>query len=338
MKIKIFILTVLFIFHQTPGGHSQTTVPAKIRYWDLPSGSNIAYFFFQGREPRKPVPIIYLHGGPGGFVTSKDTAVFSKLADDGYDVFLYDQVGGGKSARLKNIREYTVDRHVEDLEAIIDRIGAPKVIFIGHSWGASLAPLYLARHPDRVEKLIFSGPGGMIPKNFDFFAPLPDSVRLKNRESKRHSVSEYLEPVGLKRYEKICTHASFGRKIASDREADSLLDCFMINKSKIDSKRINLPPNQIFEGGSGAYSHIRTGMFINKGKDRRNILSNIDIPVLILLGESDNIAWGGVADYLHVFKNIKLIIIPDSGHSVFSCQPGLCLKLTRQFLSLPGKQ
>jgi proline iminopeptidase len=332
------VLTVfltLFFSYQSFGILLQSKCPEKIRYWDLPTGSKIAYFYFQGKEPRKPTPVIYLHGGPGGNVTSRDTSVFSKLSNDGYDVYLYDQVGGGNSARLQNIRQYTIERHVRDLEAIIELIGAAKVIFIGHSWGASLAPLYLANHPDRVEKLIFSGPGGMIPKNFDFFTPLPDSVKLKNRESKPHSFSEYPDRAGLKRYNKICSYASFGIRIASDREADSLLNCMMMNRSRIDNNCKDLTDTLKFEGQGGAYANIRTSRFIKKGKDKRKILSNINIPVLILLGESDNLPWACVADYLKVFKNIKLVIIPKSGHSVFSYQPEICLKLTREFLVLP---
>jgi proline iminopeptidase len=211
----------------------QTSPSDTTKYWNLPAGSRIAYYYYRGEIPRKPFPIIYLHGGPGGFVTSEDISVFSKLADDGYDVYLYDQIGGGKSNRLNNIREYTLKRHLKDLEAIIDIIGASRVIFIGHSWGASLAPLYVAKHSDKVEKLIFSGPGGMIPKKYeDPFIPLPDSVKLKNRMTDKHFASEYLDPAAYKRFNKIRNYAAFGLKIASDNEIDSLLDCLMTNKAK----------------------------------------------------------------------------------------------------------
>ncbi len=338
MKHILISIIILFTFGPTFGTIPPSKTPENYQFWDLPTGSRIAYHFIKGHEPRNPVPVIYLHGGPGGFVTSQDISVFSKLADDGYDVYLYDQIGSGKSARLRNIREYTVKRHLKDLEAIVDLTGASKIIFIGHSWGASLAPLYLAEHPEKVEKLIFSGPGGIIPKNMtDFFIPLPDSVKLKNRETSRHVASEYLEPAAYRRFTKISNYAGFGIKIASDHEIDSLLDCFMTNLSKQKSKRTNLPCSPSFEKGSGGYAHFRTGLHIEKGKDKRDILRNLNTPVMILLGESDPIQWSCIADYLKVFKNVKFIIIPESGHSVFSCQPEMCLKLTREFLSVPGE-
>jgi proline iminopeptidase len=338
MKHILISILIICIYWSTFGTILPSTTADTILFWELPTGSRIAYYFIKGNEPRKPIPIIYLHGGPGGFVDSQDISVFSKLANDGYDVYLYDQIGSGKSARLHNIREYTVKRHLKDLEAIVDIIDASKVIFIGHSWGASLAPAYLGEHPERVEKLIFSGPGGIIPKNLkDFFMPLPDSIKLKNRETAKHLASDYLEPSAYRRFSRINTYSSFGIKIASDREIDSLLDCFMTNLSKQKSKRMNLSCSTSFESGSGGYSHFRTELFMDRGKDKRDILRNLNTPVMILLGESDPIQWSCISDYLKVFKNVKFIIIPESGHSVFTCQPEMCLKLTREFLSLPNK-
>jgi hypothetical protein len=67
---------------------------------------------------------------------------------------------------------------------------------------------------------------------------------LKNRDSIKHFASEYLDPVALKRYNKIANYAGLGIRIASDKEIDSLVDCFMTNKSKLRAKKINLPINQ----------------------------------------------------------------------------------------------
>jgi len=99
---------------------------------------------------------------------------------------------------------------------------------------------------------------------------------------------------------------------------------------------ISLPPGN-FKGVCGGYSNVRTGKYLNKGKDQRSILKKCNIPVLILLGECDNLQWAYIEDYLKVFKKSKLIIIPNSGHTVFSYQPDLCLKLTREFLTFTEK-
>lgn len=108
------------------------------QYWDLQTGSKIAYTLVAAKGKRKPCPIIYLQGGPGGFISDRNIQVLAPLSEDGFDIYLYDQVGSGLSERLSNINEYTADRHKKDLEKIIEKIGSEKVILIAQSWGAIL--------------------------------------------------------------------------------------------------------------------------------------------------------------------------------------------------------
>jgi proline iminopeptidase len=315
----------------------QTKIPENLQYWDLSTGSKIAYVYFKGKEPRKPYPIIFLHGGPGSHVTSTTIKVLSKLTDDGYDIYFYDQVGCGESERLKNIREYTVERHVKDLEAIIDKIGAEKVILIAHSWGATLAPIYVAKHPDKIEKLIFSGPGGILPKDYINLRTIsaPDSIKLKRNYKKKYEPLSYLDKKSLRRKYHIEFFADrFGIKIASDKEFDGLLDIWMKNMNKNNPCDSTLLDTINYEGGSGGYCNVRTAKrFYKKTEENTSEkLKNCKIPLLILLGECDNLPWTCVNDYLQVFKNTKLVIIPNSGHTVYSYQPELTLKLIRDFL------
>lgn len=325
-NIKLNLLLIFFFLASSLTGQDANSY--KNNFWSLPTGSRISYYFFEGKQPSKKTPIIYLHGGPGGYITKKNLEVFQQLSNDGYDVYLYDQVGGGKSERLENIMEYSVERHLSDLEAIVDTICHSKVIFIAHSWGASLAPLYLNKHPNRVEKMIFSGPGGIIPKNFNYKLNAPDSLNLSpiiNNNKSR------LDSKGYKRLFKIYHKALKGKKIATDNEIDSLLDC-MIQKTtfNIGSDSVNI---ESYEIGAGGYSNCITAEFLSKGRDIRNDLKKNNIPILILLGENDNLPWACVDDYLVTFKNCKLEVIPQAGHMVFNYQPDLCLKLVRKFLN-----
>jgi len=115
-------------------------VPPDVAFWDLPTGSRIAYREVAAIASAKKAPVIYLHGGPGAGVVSVEELVqaFSFPAWLGHDVVLYDQIGGGLSGRLSDVSEYTLERHVSDLEAIRLRIEAETVILIGESWGAKL--------------------------------------------------------------------------------------------------------------------------------------------------------------------------------------------------------
>jgi proline iminopeptidase len=126
-----------------------------MQFWDLATGSRIAYTKITADGESRTTPIIYLHGGPGWVILNSDIAFYSQFAQDGFDVYLYDQVGSGRSARLSDVRQYTTERHVADLEAIRREINAEQVILIGQSWGNTLAADYMAAYPEHVARSSF---------------------------------------------------------------------------------------------------------------------------------------------------------------------------------------
>ncbi len=105
------------------------------RFWDLPTGSRIAYVRVPAEGRARPTPVIFLHGGAGVPDMRGDANYFGRLARDGFDVYVYDQVGRGRSSRLADPRGYTLERDVSDLEEIRAKIDAERVILIGHSYG-----------------------------------------------------------------------------------------------------------------------------------------------------------------------------------------------------------
>ncbi|HEY4149621.1 MAG TPA: alpha/beta fold hydrolase [Chitinophagaceae bacterium] len=106
---------------------------AGTKYLNLQTGSRIAFILIPGKGVKKPYPIFYLVGGPGGPVEDVIIRMMIPLAEEGYDIYLYDQIGSGLSGRLQNIRDYTADRHRQDLEEMVKKTGAEKVILIGQS-------------------------------------------------------------------------------------------------------------------------------------------------------------------------------------------------------------
>lgn len=300
------------------------------QYWDLQTGSKIAYTLVAAKGTKNPHPIIYLQGGPGGFISDRNIQMLAPLSENGYDIYLYDQIGSGQSDRLTNIRDYTAERHKKDLEEIISKIGATKVILIGQSWGAILASLYLAEHPEKVHKIIFTGPGPIQPMRQELLRINPaDSLKLRKppySNSEANEKSKNVRTAVVSFWAK-----SFGIKLASDQEVDDFQTQLNdeLNKAVVcdTSKALKA------EGGGGFYAQLMTVHSFTETKDPRPKLKGLKIPVLIMKGQCDNQPWGFANEYLDLFPNYQLKIIPDAGHSISVEQPVLYLKTIRDFLN-----
>lgn len=110
-------------------------------------------------NPSNPV-LVVLHGGPGADYRS--LIQYKELANDGYYVVFFDQRGSGLSERLD--KSYiTLDNYLEDLEQIINHYtlsDTQSVSFLGHSWGAMYATMFINHYPERITKAIYVEPGG----------------------------------------------------------------------------------------------------------------------------------------------------------------------------------
>ena len=81
-------------------------------------------------------PLLCLHGGPGS--THNYFAPLERLAVDGREVVLYDQLGCGRSDRPDGI-EWGVGVYLDELAALREEIGLERVHLLGTSWGGMLA-------------------------------------------------------------------------------------------------------------------------------------------------------------------------------------------------------
>jgi len=72
-----------------------------------------------------------------------------------FQLVRYDQRGNGLSDW--DARDFSLDRFVEDLEAVVDAAGVARFALYGASQGAPIAIAYAARHPERVSHLILHG-------------------------------------------------------------------------------------------------------------------------------------------------------------------------------------
>lgn len=102
--------------------------------------------------------IIAIHGGPG--MTSHYMLSLESLTEEGYAVVTYDQRGVGRSSSPPaDPASYTLEKYVEDLDAIREALGVASVHLFGHSWGGIVALQYATRYPERVRSITLMGSG-----------------------------------------------------------------------------------------------------------------------------------------------------------------------------------
>jgi pimeloyl-ACP methyl ester carboxylesterase len=143
------------------------TLPAHAReaprVVSLSTGSNIATWTLQGEAlapataPRQ-TPVVYLHGGPGMYTEDRRIDMGRAFVEAGFTTIYYDQIGGGQSARIP-AKNYTLNRMIDDLEALRISLGTEKMVLWGNSWGAQLAVLYAQTYPTRVAGFVLTSPG-----------------------------------------------------------------------------------------------------------------------------------------------------------------------------------
>jgi proline iminopeptidase len=328
LGVVIFLIAVLW---PRSYGTPPLIIRPGTRYWDLPTGSRIAYTLIPGKGNKKPFPIIGLHGGPGGAFGDASIRVLTPLAEDGYDIYLYDQIGSGLSDRLQDIREYSATRHRRDLEAIVQQLGVSKVILLGHSWGAILAALYAAHNPQKLDALILTGPGPIYPIHPELARlPSPDSLHLHEPYYTNRQGNELANNIRTRAMAFFAT--TFGVRLASDKEADDFggyLASLVDRSTVFDTSRIrDMRPVP----GVGYYAGVMTFHSLFSIEDPRPKLRNSPIPLLVLKGQYDNQEWGYTHEYLELFPNHSLLVLPNAGHSLSSEQPVLFLAGIRDFL------
>ncbi|MFE3291252.1 alpha/beta fold hydrolase [Rhodococcus sp. NPDC059234] len=101
--------------------------------------------------PEDGAPALLLHGFPEtaacwGPVTPALTAA-------GLRVIAPDQRGYSPAARPVGVENYAIDNLVGDVVGLLDALEIDDAHLVGHDWGAAVAWVVAARHPDRVRTL-----------------------------------------------------------------------------------------------------------------------------------------------------------------------------------------
>jgi proline iminopeptidase len=306
------------------------TAGSDTRYWDLPTGSHIAYTYTPARGPRQPTPVILVHGGPGAPYGPQESLT-SRLTQAGFDVYDYRQIGAGLSGRLPDPVDYTVARHVADLDAIRAVIGADRVDLVGVSWGGQLIANYLAAHPARVARAVVTSPGPIWSPAF------PNGTQLTpggNRDQ-RQALARYPRfLVAHALLESVGPHTT--HTLLPDRQVDDVYQRFAGDLDMWAGCQDGHPPARHRTGnGSPAFGFWVNAMTTDNAQqipDPRPALRHVSTPVLVLRAQCDYLAWPVTREYRDVLPNAVLLAVPHAGHELPSDQPEFYATAVGNFL------
>jgi proline iminopeptidase len=324
----VAILVGWLVFSPPPPS-TPAVVTADVRFWELPTGSRIAYTYTPAQRAAKPTPVVLVHGGPGAPAGRHD-ALAQELAAAGFSVYDYHQIGAGLSARLADVSQYTVARHVADLDAIRHTLGADRLVLVGASWGAKLIASYLAVHPHRVAAAVIDSPPEIWSPAFTDPERLTDTGRRDQRAAVARHPRFATAHVLMRTVGPRAAHT-----LLPDAQMDGVFELFV---SQIN-KRPGCHPAPTSETdtvetphGFGFWVNAVTTMDAERVADPRPALRSATAPVLVLRGECDYISWEATREYRDLLPNATLLAIANAGHTVTTDQPHLHRRLVRAFL------
>ncbi|MCH8056055.1 MAG: alpha/beta fold hydrolase [Deltaproteobacteria bacterium] len=113
-------------------------------------------------------PIVMLHGNPtwSFYYRHLITALRGR-----YHVIAPDHVGCGFSDKPQKY-EYTLERHIANLEALMEHLALKRITLVMHDWGGPIGMGYAMRHPEQVRRFVIFNTAA-------FWSPhIPLSLRL----------------------------------------------------------------------------------------------------------------------------------------------------------------
>jgi proline iminopeptidase len=254
-------------------------------------GTDLAY-----RVSGAGLPVICLPGGP-----MQDSVYLGDLGglSAHRQLIMMDYRGTGQSAIPQDTASYRCDRLVDDVEALREHLGLDRLDLLAHCAGANLAALYVARHPDRVGKLVLVTPSTMAVGIAATGEARLEIARLRQNEPWFAAAFAALEAI-------VAGHPTDARWKAIDPFFHGRWDAAAhAYQAVLDSGR-NAAAATAF-GAEGAFDPQAT----------RAALSAFDAPVLLLAGEVDlNSIPSAVAEFAALFPRAEFVVQPAAGHSV----------------------
>lgn len=278
---------------------------------DVGDGNTI-YMEISGKKDG--IPVIFLHGGPGGHCRSEHHGLFDPKT---FKSIIYDQRGCGKSKPYRTTVKNNTQTLVDDIEKIRDFLNIDKFLVVGGSWGATLALCYAISHPENVLGIVlrsvFLGMMSEIqwafvdaPKNF---APelFKEFINFLDINDQTDPINSYVKKIQLENSHLHSWVWHDYERILSQINPDS----HKFEKLDLIKNREGMPNSPFME----TY-FIKNHFFIEDNYILNNVSNISNIPGYIVQGRYDLICPPVNAFKLtEGWRNSKIKFVNTAGHS-----------------------
>lgn len=266
------------------------------------------------------IPVIYLHGGPGGGSSTNHRRYFDPNV---YHIILFDQRGCGQSKPSPSVENNTTQALISDIEKIRTFLNIEQWLVSGGSWGTTLAMVYGIEYPDKVLGFILRGLFLGTDAEYDWLYKAEGANKFfpdfYDEFSKDMTEAEQSNPL-----------AYYHNKLHAENElsAISASKRWYLWELRLSSlEHPNLAMLKVDDAHQAlCMAKISTHYFMNNIFLPANfILNNLhkikDIPAILIHGRYDMVCQLSVAQQVtNQWENAHLHILPCAGHSGFERQ------------------
>ena len=272
-------------------------------------------------------PLLVVHGGPGA---SHEYFLpwLLPLTRTNRLIFI-DERGSGRSERVEDVHQYTVENMVEDVEAVRTALGLGKISLLGHSYGGVLAQAYALKYQKNLSHLILAS-------TFPSTKQMNEILAREKAQMPAEKLArlDELQKAGLYGKGAIWEHGRYSEEYEKLAWGDGYFP-FLFGAhpdSNYDPTTDNAGTNwELYREMWGS-----DGEFVIDGNlksvEYADKLPSIKVPTLMICGDHDE-SDPSLSRFMHEkIAGSKLAIMPNSGHMAFVDQPDLYIKTVDDFL------
>lgn len=119
--------------------------------------NGIQHWYKIGGVQQHTIPIVIVHGGPGGNHYVFERTIGPKL-EEFATIIYYEQRGCGRSSAPSYPTAYSIPLLIDDLEQLRKALHIPTFHLLGYSFGGQLCLEYALAYPNRVATLLLQAP------------------------------------------------------------------------------------------------------------------------------------------------------------------------------------